>query len=168
MRAPDAMHTGFLTHLDAFPRHSSAGTADRASIRCALLRESAELSSRIHPESRSLLDPTLLEGASVEAVVNSGARIVLDLSLNAPTGDADGNLAWGGPIRLVAEGGAELTRSDPDAREPDPKDPIVWSELRIRSLDPNDGIEFILVFASDRRWRISAKTIRFATLPIPS
>ncbi len=161
------MHTGFLTHLDDLSRSDSAGTADRASIRCAALRESAELSSRIHPESRSLLDPTLLEGASVEAVESSGDRIVFDLSLIAPTGDADGNLAWGGPIRLVAEGDAELAFSDPDTREPDLTDPIVWSELRIRSLQPNDGIDFILVFASNRRWRISAKTIRFATLPIP-
>lgn len=161
------MHTGFLTHLDDLSRSDSAGTADRASIRCAALRESAELSSRIHPELRSLLDPTLLEGASVEAVENSGDRIVFDLSLIAPTGDADGNLAWGGPIRLVAEGDAELAFSDPDTREPYLTDPIVWSELRIRSLQPNDGIEFILVFASNRRWRISAKTIRFATLPIP-
>lgn len=161
------MHTGFLTHLDDLSRRNSAGTADRASIRCAALRESAVLSSRIHPESRSLLDPTLLEGASVEAVESSGDRIVFDLSLIAATGDADGNLAWGGPIRLVAEGDAELAFSDPDTREPDLTDPIVWSELRIRSLQPNDGIEFILVFASNRRWRISAKTIRFATLPIP-
>ena len=161
------MHTGFLTHLDDLSRSDSAGTADRASIRCAALRESADLSSRIHPESRSLLDPTLLEGASVEAVESSGDRIVFDLSLIAATGDADGNLAWGGPIRLVAEGDAELAFSDPDTREPDLTDPIVWSELRIRSLQPNDGIEFILVFASNRRWRISAKTIRFATLPIP-
>lgn len=161
------MHTGFLTHLDDLSRSDSAGTADRASIRCAALRESAELSSCIHPESRSLLDPTLLEGASVEAVESSGDRIVFDLSLIAPTGDADENLAWGGPIRLVAEGDAELAFSDPDTREPDLTDPIVWSELRIRSLQPNDGIEFILVFASNRRWRISAKTIRFATLPIP-
>lgn len=162
------MHANFLTHLDDVPRRSRAGSATRASIRCAVLKESRPIAQRIDAESRCLLDPTLLEGASIEAIDASDERIVIDLSLQATTEESDGPHPWGGPMRLIAEGHAGLACSDPETHQPDPNDPIVWSELCIRSLLPEHGVEFILVCASDRRWLIRCASIRFATLPIPS
>lgn len=162
------MHASFHTHLDDVPQCSRGTGIARASLRLALLEETRALAAHIDAEARSLLDPTLLDGASIQAVETHPGRISIDLSIHATSENADGHLPWGGPMRLIAEGKPEVLCSDPDVERPDPADAVIWSELRQRSSGFGAGIEFVILCASDRRWRVRAKSIRFATLPIPS
>ena len=134
--AQDAMHSTFLTHLDGVPPAARTSGAIRASIRRNVLRDAEAVADGLGDGARSLRDPCLLEGSAIRSVDVSEGRVIIDLVLCKISDDAEGPHPWGGPIRLVAEGQAELACSDPEVRQPDADDPVVWSELRAGSSPP--------------------------------